>query len=570
MRAPRLIVKLDSTSLLPSLPSRHTFIIKPTVMEPASKRRKRSTTSTTTTNDAEKADAAAEVGGSATIPSSGQSLLQNFALLPHELRIRIVKLACSLPSSSSATNHADNPPAASQGASTLTPSTSATPGVDTTTTLSLVRVSRSLYALATPIIFSHIWLTRASQVVELQRALAARPQLGYLVQSLHIGPDDELPHHCYPLHDRPCYDYRYPSNSSQHFDEHHMWIITSLRGSLGAQLRPHWCDDDTDWSLEREFELNCREMAVFKADVAAQRALDVNLLVEGSTMSGGTISVEKWTVRAYEVQAAHDLYLMHMRALEDSHTTAAGPSCPRRGCNRGPCPVYPPLHLEATPDAPQHDDDDKTLPAAQPFVLTRSQLLRHLARPGSITDRLDHPLLFARSGVDLVERATRFGSARFHRRSEFAAMPDNFAELSSMEDRINEHDSSSASSSAGVLDPTLPFAQTLGTILTLVRSIFCFTPLLRSLSLTGFLDRATSQLSSLSLAQLRHFSLGPPPPAWYWPLGFHKLASLHSLRVCGVELDSNEAIGIAVNTQTLRHLSISMAAKWHNSAEDSA
>lgn len=481
--------------------------------------------------------------------------------------MRIVKLACCLPSSSSATHHADDSSASYQGASTPTPPC-ATPSLDTATTRSLLRVSRSLYALVAPIIYSHIWLTRASQVVELQRALAARPQLGHLVQSLHIGPDDDLPDHYYPIHDRPCYDYRYPSDSSQHFDEHHLWINTSLKGSLGAQLRPQWCDDDTDWSLERDFEQNCPEMAVFKADVAAQRGLDVNLLVEGSTMSGRTISVEEWTVRAYEVQAAHDLYLIHMRALEDSHTTAAGPSCHRHGCNREPCPVYPPLQLKATPDAPQHDQDDATLPAAQPLLLTRSQLLRHLARPGSIFDRLDHPLLFARSGVDLIERATRFGSARFHRRIELEAMPDNFAELSSTGDRINEHDSSSASSSADVLEPTLPLVQTLGTILTLVRSIFWFTPLLRNLSLTGFLERATSQLSNLTLAQLRHLSLGPPPAAWYRPLAFHNLPRLHSLRVCGVELDSNEVLSLAVNTQTLRHLSISMAAKWHDATQD--
>lgn len=503
-----------------------------------------------------------DTGESAACGPSKRTSLENFFTLPHEIKVSVIKLACSRiltsPSASPSSTPSHASAAAHPPASPGKPTCSALPLIDGANALSLILVSRSLYALVAPLIWESAWLTRPSQVASFHSAIAARPQLGRLVKSLHVGPDDELPDWWWPLVDQENYTDRDSSSSAP---PPHVFIRSSFQHPEDTPLRPDWCMPDEDWALENRPDENCGRAAVYDALTVVQDALDVNLLDPGTTRSKKVITCEAWTTRLYEAQAALDLYLMALRRIDDKDQDGELPrSC---GCRWGKCPTYPPVIFRDS-YMPFQKADEKPTSSAAPLVLSRHQLHRHLSRPGSITDRLDHPLFFERSGVTAVGRASHYGSERWRRHDEADEMPEDFADLFAPEDgrRVEEY-RTPCPTSCEVLDPTLPNTATFGSILTLVRSILSFTPFLTNLSLTGFLDRAVcgSKPTASSLRHLRHLTVGPPPSAWFAPLRFDWLRHLESLRICGVEVQDDEAESIN-GLPDLRHFSWSMAAKW--------
>lgn len=524
-------------------------------MAPSSKRQRRSSTASATSNDNVKEDGAASTlpsgvssatpndnvqgnGAASTLPS-----LQNFALLPNELRTRIVKLACRLPASS--------PLDADESSTT---SSSATPGLDTATAVNLVRVSRSLYAVVTPLIWSHVWITTASALASFHHAIAAGPQLGRLVVNLHIGPDDQLPEWWYPLHPRAMLR---PVVTT---------ISHSLRSAQEAQLLPLWCDKDEDWTLTDTPADDCRDLAIHLALQALQRSLDIDLTDPGCTMNAEQISIQEWTTRVYELRAGLELYLMAMRQIDDQHQRSSSRKARTCGGHDSRCFSYPPLLLTGASSACAPPGKPSET-AAPPITLSRHQLLRHLARPGSITDRLDHPLTFERSGIAMTHGVDRYGNERFSDGESKGCKVDDIADRFAPSHAGTAH-SAVLPATPEVLDPSLHSTVTLGSLLALARSVISFTPLLRNLSLTGLFDRAVLGIKRVSLPSLQHLSIGPPPAAWFAPLSFENIETIESLRICGVELGDSEALDIVYDCQSLKHLQLSLGTQWSTEPED--
>lgn len=217
---------------------------------------------------------------------------------------------------------------------------------------------------------------------------------------------------------------------------------------------------------------------------------------------------------------------------------------------------------EATPSSLDEETNDT-------IRLTRAQLQAHLARPGCLTDRLDHPLLLARSGILMFDPIAlgRISALNESRDSEYVLQDDrwephegdgDYVDLFSVSDlgpHVNEN--IGPRDSLPSLDPAVSSAATLGSCLALTRSIFAFAPSLCNLSLTSFLGRAVcGNRPPSALKALRYLSLGPHLP--YWNLGLHldaaAIANVEKLRLCGYSLCTSEEASIAGDKGSLPHL----------------
>lgn len=169
------------------------------------------------------------------------------------------------------------------------------------------------------------------------------------------------------------------------------------------------------------------------------------------------------------------------------------------------CPSYFPVVFDAQPQVAQHA-----------LVLSREQLARHLARPGCLTDRLDHPLHCARSGIDTTKDFDR------------AALLDEL--------RGQYGQPSTLFTAVSVLNG-LTF------VLASVSKI-------TSLALTGILERAVDW-SAASLPRNQPYSVGPflvPTP-----VRLPALSSLEELHLCDVDWTVQEADDTENGFPALRH-----------------
>lgn len=240
-----------------------------------------------------------------------------------------------------------------------------------------------------------------------------------------------------------------------------------------------------------------------------------------------------WHCSVFEVYAAAELYMMEMSRYE-ARTEDAGQDVD---------PPYPQLLITDGPAQPA-----QPYPARghkkNTFTLTRAQLLNRLAAPKTRTDRFDHPLLFARTeaGWDAAEASGDFPRA---------GMPeppwgnDDEAEAISLDVARNDY--------------SLPRTATVGGILSLTRSLLAQAPHIKSLSLTGVLERAVcGSRVPAQLPMLRSLSLGPPTGTWCQAplLRFTKtaLGSIERLRICGHIVSKGEAIAIVSSLPRLRLL----------------
>lgn len=113
---------------------------------------------------------------------------------------------------------------------------------------------------------------------------------------------------------------------------------------------------------------------------------------------------DEWLVRSFEVQAILDLYLGEMRRVEDEKGYPvrhwdARPYIPppkiEKKCEAGICKHYPHIGVTAEGSLPQQPIG--SLPGQASFFVSLTEARSHLARRRALTDRFDHPLLFARS-----------------------------------------------------------------------------------------------------------------------------------------------------------------------------
>lgn len=194
--------------------------------------------------------------------SSVKSLSAFFGL-PRELQVRIAELSCRAYKDaiwrSELDLHDDN-------------------------ALNLLCTSRYFHALVTPIFYAHIRATRPSALVSLFKTVAAHPERGSMIRSLHLGPDDELDRSHWPLKTR----------------EGKLYLRSSLHCHLGTlfystrfndqDLEPKWHYENWEVSLT-EAAPHCRGRAIFAALQAAELALDVRPSEPGRGRSGCDIGL---------------------------------------------------------------------------------------------------------------------------------------------------------------------------------------------------------------------------------------------------------------------------------------
>lgn len=387
--------------------------------------------------------------------------------------------------------------------------------------------------LVVPLLYKSVWLSRPSALACFQSALSARPQLARLVKSLHVGPDSTMPHWYYPLQIEDAWGGSSPARTS---------IKTSLRDLDDAKLLPQCCSRYHAWNVKSS-GYDAASRAVSQALLAAQRDIDVDLDAYEQSSLGLRLSPHEAKVRIWEAQASFDLYLMAMRRWEDEQGISGSEESENQGVSD-----YPPLSvLGYSTSAPPASESGSSAAA---ITVSRTELLRHLARPHAITDRFDHPLIFARSGVQhfvFGDPTTEMG--RRHRNEGSAA----------------EEWSALFAPSATGLDLSLPNTATIGSLLDLLRAVLVVTENLVNLSLTGFLDLAIfgNHSTSLTLKHLKSLSAGPPPLHWFEPLPLIlNHVALEELRICGLRLHEDELSDILARLPSLRKLQWSIMGRY--------
>lgn len=297
------------------------------------------------------------------------------------------------------------------------------------------------------------------------------------------------------------------------------------------------------------------------AMLVAQETLDVDLQEEPYAYvchpgPAQQIALVDYTMRVYEAQAVLDLTLQQMARRQALEGSKLPPS------RDGEDAAYPLLRIDRYPASPSKNTQAQTSSESsseeeERWVLSRSDILQHLARPGSMTDRFDSPLHFARSGIDIVD--TEMPGDR--RRPKLEQTDKEWLDLFSPSSKIF---SGSSSLAANVIDGPRPPTATIGSLLAQLRMVLSSTPNLDTLSLTGFLEWAICGPRSVAplLPKLRAVSIGPPPERWLAPMLFDKFkfGQVEELRLCGVELLLEEAESVVANLPSLKRLLWSMPA----------
>lgn len=493
----------------------------------SSKRRRRSSSTALKRSLSKTAAASAGAAIHTSHPTHPGSTLENFALLPYEIKTHVLELACSPPLLSSTSPEPESDADAADR--------SRSPQLDYVTTLNLTLVSTIFYRLVAPILFHSVCISRPSALAAFGLALQNHPQLGSLVRHLHVGPMDELPGSYAALEEREGYACSQCSDLSDGYHHPCTLISHSLQRSEETSLLPRWCTPNRQWDLDYPPSVSASSESVYQALREAQRAIDVDL-VKGTRHGGQALASRfDWMERIWEVQAALDLCLMMMRRWEEDHATSHISVLP---CDRRD---YPPLVLLGYSMAPP--SKDKAWTAVEPYVVTRSQLLRHLARRGSVTDRFDHPLLFARSGLDLELIEAGQEVERKHNVPEGAAAGTWASYLFSPPDSPPDY--------------LLPSTATLGSLLSLLHSSLSRLHGLENLALSGFLELAICRAhpTPLALPSVRSLSIGPPAPHGFGRVRLDKMRGLQHLRLCGIRIPEHGWLdGVVRKLQSLQHV----------------
>lgn len=438
----------------------------------------------------------------------------SFWHLPYELRHLIILTACSSPG--------------------LPRHTTVGRSADCTTTmLALLQTARVFYPVIVPLLYSHVRLTRPSALKSFQQTLAARPSLGRLVKALHIGPDEPLPGDWLPIHQKRGH-----------------WLFTLNLGGLRKTSRC-WVGSeeyefDTDMRNSEEFDPKGR--AVSQAFDAAACDLNVNLdpRNEGYDYSDRFLGMDPWVIRVMEVRAALELYYIELQhsAKSHGHTPAA----------------YPSLKVTASSNTPA--------PANGGVIVdvSRADILDRLASPGAPTDSFSHPLVFARSGLPWAAFSSNCDlyegdSIREDEADGAGGIPDVFsAPEAHISPTIDGPSDAVDNLRLGIWDPlnlSRPSTATVGGSLALASCLLSLAPHVRSLSLTGFFEKAVAGKRAPPHQALESVTLGPVAARWGVPLLLHHsaLSGVQRLRVGGSILVKEETDCITGKDGALPQLS---------------
>lgn len=497
-------------------------------------------------------NAASSASPSATKPVS----LEDFSLLPLELKQHIIGLACLAPSSSSS-----SPPSKRSLFTT-----------DTATALALCLASKELSALAASSLYRAIIITRPSALYYLYRTLEARPERAKLTRRLHLGPLDALPADWWPLDNAFPEGEGWSAKDNRSFGLPYTWV----RSTLSQSELPCGYQAGHAWALGRTLP-GCREAAISDALQAAQDYLDVNIKREASQASTTKV------IGILEVQAALDVYLGGVRDSErydDKLIKLAQPGARvPLGCRNGNCKHY--MAFSITGTGHRRYSYRRTWPLGGVHQTSRLVILRHLARPGSTTDRFDHPLLLARSGFD-VSVTTGLGKGHKEQipgRRTFYVVRSETWELSDVHEKHEWPDLAALQKDQhqwkqgykwgdesdedkewcrGMVtrNKILINTGTLGQTLRLARSVYGLLPNLEDVSLTGIFEAIFDYTQGVE--QLRRLSFGPSPPFWDTQLALSGFEQLERLHICGIAVTEEELLCITNEMPQLKEFQWSM------------
>lgn len=472
------------------------------------------------------------------IHSKHRAPLASFSSLPRELRQMIVEVACASPRSS----------AASPGRSPFALV------VDMSAVYNLALVCKELKEQVTPLLWRTVTITRPSALHAVQQALLTGPQRGNPITSLHIGPQDVLLSYWWPL-SSVCLegDSKYASTAGQSEFNSYWWIASSLE----QDALPFDCSTRQPWRCNSR-AAGCRGAAVYEALQVIQKTLGLKLVQRGRREQRAIGLV-------FAAQAALDLYLEKIRLLEvqkpELIELAKKPRAPLQ-CRNGSCDHYPSLQLKDMPSsAGITSSGDRSQQPTSPhnaIVLRYAGILEHMARPGAPTDRFDHPLIFERSGVQVIvnnparkgpqtyypsQASYQIGNATWSRRQHgtfrwpaSATSPDAAKQFLSTGTGTSRRGNASSGAAA---------TSTIDCVVEVALDVLNHTTKLENLSLTGYLPAVISSWQERTVSSLRRCSVGPTMPGWDPRLGFPRLKTIEELRLCGVELTEAEARTVA-------------------------
>ena len=438
--------------------------------------------------------------------------LASFLTLPFELQQNIVALACGPP--------------------TIDRWTLA--GRSNSCTAMMVRLlyaAKVFYPLVTPLLYSHVRLTRPSTLHAFARTLCDKPSLGELLESLHIGEDEELPLDWWPVRKDG--------------------VLGSKRRFLRLDLGD---GDGQPWrsgaSLELDtptFEANAAKAhALRQAFRAATKSLRVSLdsaRYEGPPRRDYR---NEWCINVFHLKAVMELYYLETLRVEQVAKDGIDEGQKRvskRQKTQGvePPPAYPRLRMvSAATQKPLAEEDGRGI-----YQIDHTQFLERLRAPGSPTDSFNHPCLFARSGdfwlADGPDRATHVGDKTPHSTTDEEQEGSSATSTSEEESAASAVSTPTQSCVAGSLsdqwggaDFAVPPPMTVGENLDLARRVLSLASQVRSLSVTGLFELAVAGEDPPLLSKLQSLTIGPRPTGSREPLDLthRELNSVVKLRLC--------------------------------------
>lgn len=428
------------------------------------------------------------------------------ATLPYELLERIFDLACHGFVQQFIPRQAQQGPDWDPQASTGQPVEIHEPKLDYPTTLKLCSLSRSTYRQVASILYRDVTLSRPSKLSAFLKTIAARPALGRLVRVLWIGPVERYPDDWWPVHAQRASDEEGPS----------VVLTSSLEDT---SLLPHGVPLGRRWVIWAEDHTPTGKSLAARVQQAlsTDRPLFVNTLHGDHSFQRGQVAA------FFHLQAALDLYLVWLRKRQDQAIVRGDSVAMVEDRLDYDCPTFRVAEGEVGAD---NADDDV-------FVCTEAMAREWLQRPGSQTDRFDHPLLYDSSdvlhlavlGVDNSDNDEAALSniipeddhedVNHNHLGDLGHDTEHLRRLEAVE-RWDSHPKRGPAlhPSAADLDVRCPLL-TFGHVLTEARGLLAMLPNIEHLVLTDFLERLMTGFKDAPLLErLVSVSIGPASPFW--------------------------------------------------------
>lgn len=411
------------------------------------------------------------------------------------------------------------------------------PHLDAKTVLSMSLVSRDVYRCILPIQYRQINITCVSSLYVLHKALLRQAQLGEQIKSLHIGPRAAMPGWWWPVLTT------WPKCVKYNADSCEIPPDTYFRSSLDESSLPSGCMDQHFWRADGFDAVSCRALAIYLTILEAQRALDVDMLYHDMSFTGDDIG-PAWIARVFECRAALDLYLQHLRHLEETDAELASWRDHPPLCRAYVCEHWPRLVLTGTAVPPRTNATGKT------FVLDRSHLLSFLARRDPCTDHFDHPFRFATAGID--------GEVTRNDEQCISDVWDDSAVYTVVDDKAKIEDSEAQVSKESLQSPSTPEDDDLkepptpASILSWTRAVLSIATSVEGLSLSSYLVQALPEPQKLP--RLRQLSLVKTHDSVRSDFTFSDLATVEELCIGGPVLAEQEACCIVRDLPRLQNM----------------